>query len=148
MCPPKSKGSDKPKYYALSMFPYPSGQLHMGHVRVYSISDTIARFHRMNGKEVIHPMGWDAFGLPAENAALERHIQPQVWTKNNIDKMKSQLLDLGCHFDWEREVNTSNSNYYKWTQSLFLDLFKADMVYKKEVSLKNKTHFKHVFKSK
>lgn len=115
------------------MFPYPSGNLHMGHVRVYSISDTMARFFRMNGKNVLHPMGWDAFGLPAENAAIERNIPANEWTQKNIENMKKQLNDLGCSFDWNLEFATCNSNYYKWTQVLFLKLYKEGLAYQKEV---------------
>lgn len=105
----------------------------MGHVRVYSISDAIARFYRMNGKNVFHPMGWDAFGLPAENAANERKIDPKEWTEKNISQMKSQLIDLGCSFDWNHEVRTCDKSYYKWTQKLFLMLYKEGLVYQKEV---------------
>lgn len=123
------------KCYILSMFPYPSGHLHMGHVRVYAISDSVARFKKMNGMNVIHPMGWDAFGLPAENAAIQRELQPDDWTKSNIKNMKEQLLNLGCHFDWEREINTSDVSYYKWTQYLFLELYKAGLAYKKDVRI-------------
>ena len=120
------------KFYALSMFPYPSGNLHMGHVRNYVITDLIARFQRFNGKSVLHPMGWDAFGLPAENAAIERGISPSVWTKKNISHMKSQLMLLGLSVDWDREFATSDENYYVWTQYLFLELYKAGLVYQKE----------------
>ena len=118
--------------YVLSMFPYPSGQLHMGHVRVYAISDAMAHYHRMMKTKVIHPMGWDAFGLPAENAAIERNIQPQKWTKTNIANMKSQLEDLCCLFDWDRELATCDPGYYKWTQYLFLQMYKEGLVYQKE----------------
>ncbi len=125
-----SDNSDK--FYALSMFPYPSGNLHMGHVRNYVITDLIARFQRFKGKSVLHPMGWDAFGLPAENAAIERGISPNVWTKKNISHMKSQLKLLGLSVDWDKEFATCDENYYVWTQYLFLELFKAGLVYKKE----------------
>ncbi|KAK4873218.1 hypothetical protein RN001_015247 [Aquatica leii] len=120
------------KYYVLSMFPYPSGNLHMGHVRVYTISDTIARFQRMNKKNVIHPIGWDAFGLPAENAAIERKVPPGEWTKTNIAHMKTQLKSLRCTFEWERELSTCDSRYYKWTQELFLKLLENGLAYQKE----------------
>ncbi len=120
------------KFYALSMFPYPSGNLHMGHVRNYVITDVIARYQTLKGKDVLHPMGWDAFGLPAENAAIERGINPSKWTKDNILHMKSQLKVLGLSVDWDKELATCNTNYYKWTQYLFLELFKSGLVYKKK----------------
>ncbi|OWK50421.1 putative leucine--tRNA ligase, mitochondrial [Lonchura striata] len=122
----------RPKFYVLSMFPYPSGKLHMGHVRVYTISDAVARFQKMRGMQVINPMGWDAFGLPAENAAVEHGLHPASWTQSNIQHMRKQFDALGLSFTWEREVTTCLPEYYKWTQYLFLKLFEAGIVYQKE----------------
>jgi leucyl-tRNA synthetase len=130
-----SHDADKPKYYLLEMFPYPSGRIHMGHVRNYSIGDVVARFKRMNGFNVLHPMGWDAFGMPAENAAIQNKSHPAVWTYDNIAYMRCQLKQLGLSYDWDRELATCDLDYYKWEQKIFLQMFEKGLAYKRNAAV-------------
>ena len=122
----------KPKFYCLEMYPYPSGRIHMGHVRNYSIGDVIARFKMMRGFNVLHPIGWDALGMPAENAAIKYGTHPQKWTLDNIAHMKMQLKRMGFAYDWSREVNSCLPEYYKWNQWMFLKMFERGLAYRRE----------------
>lgn len=131
-----SNETDKPKYMALVEFPYPSGQgLHVGHPRSYTALDIVSRKRRMQGYNVLYPIGWDAFGLPTENFAIKNHIHPAIVTEKNIARFKQQLISLGISFDWSREINTTDPSYYKWTQWIFLQLFKHGLAYKKEMAV-------------
>ena len=122
--------SEKTKFYNLCMYPYPSGDLHMGHIRNYTLGDVITRYKLLNGFNVLSPMGWDSFGLPAENAAIQTGIHPREFTETRIKKMKSQIIQLGSIYDWERELAAHSEDYYKWTQALFINLYENDLAYK------------------
>ena len=128
----KSSVSKNRKFYCLEMFPYPSGKIHMGHVRNYTIGDVLARYKSLQGFNVLHPMGWDSFGMPAENAARQNNLNPKDWTEKNIQTMKNQLKKLGLSIDWDREISTCSSDYYKHQQKIFLDLYDKGLVYRKE----------------
>ncbi|MEJ2519108.1 MAG: leucine--tRNA ligase [Desulfuromonadales bacterium] len=130
-----SEDASVPKYYLLEMFPYPSGRIHMGHVRNYSIGDVVARYKRLKGFNVLHPMGWDAFGMPAENAAIQHGTHPAAWTRENIDKMRTQLKRMGLSYDWERELATCDADYYRWEQLIFLRMFDRGLAYKKSAAV-------------
>ena len=123
---------EKKKFYVLEMFPYPSGNIHMGHLRNYTIGDVIARFYKANKYNVLHPMGWDSFGMPAENAAIENKTNPKSWTEENIKNMRQQLKSIGLSIDWNREISTCSKEYYKHQQKIFIDLYKKNLIYKKD----------------
>ncbi len=127
-----SDDPEKEKYYLLEMFPYPSGKIHIGHVRNYTIGDVVARYKHMKGFNVLHPMGWDAFGMPAENAAIANQTHPAIWTYDNIDAMRRQLKQMGFSYDWDREIATCRPEYYRWEQWLFLKMYEKGMAYRKE----------------
>ena len=131
-CFEAAEDPDRLKYYVLEMFPYPSGRIHMGHVRCYTIGDVVARYKRASGFNVLHPMGWDAFGLPAENAAFENKVHPAKWTRENIAAMRDQLKSMGLSYDWHRELSTCEPEYYRHEQKMFLDFLKAGLAYKRE----------------
>ena len=124
--------SDAPKYYVLEMFPYPSGRMHMGHVRNYTLGDLVARYKKARGFNVLHPMGWDAFGMPAENAAIENNVAPADWTEQNIAAMRNQLKSMGFSYDWDREIATCQPQYYKHEQKMFLDFLNVGLAYRRE----------------
>lgn len=129
----ENKVEGKENYYVLEMFAYPSGKLHVGHLRNYAIGDAIARYKKMKGFNVLHPFGWDSFGLPAENAAIDNGAHPGKWTKANIDNMRRQMKLMGLSYDWNRELSTYTPEYYKWNQKFFIEMYKKGLVYKKNL---------------